>query len=151
MFHGNFPFYLYLLSDSRFKPSHMFTTHVKFAFRIFRKNKFFSVLNILGLSMGIAVSMILLLILQSDLTYDKHFDKHSQIYRVGCDYFIPGMEFKSAQSARELGYVLKSEYPEIIDLTKIDQLDRCLVEYEKDGKNEMFYEDNMVQSDSRYF
>ncbi|HMG88686.1 MAG TPA: ABC transporter permease [Chryseolinea sp.] len=108
-------------------------------------------LNILGLSLGIAVSLLLLLILQSDLTYDRHYEKHAQIFRVGCDYFIPGMEFKSAQSARELGYVLKTEYPEVTDLTKIDQLERGLVEHQRNGKNEMRYEENLVQSDARYF
>lgn len=129
----------------------MLLAHIKFAFRSFRKNAFFSVLNALGLSVGIAVSIVLLLILQSDLTYDKHYSKHNQIYRISCDYFIPGMEFKSARSARELAYVLKDEYPEVVDLTKIDLLNRCLVQFEHNGKEEMLYEENAVQSDSRYF
>ena len=56
---------------------------LKFAIRVFLKDKFFSTLNILGLALGIAVSVILLLILQNDLSYDKYHVKHKQIYRLG--------------------------------------------------------------------
>ncbi|HEX5171441.1 MAG TPA: hypothetical protein VFW11_19825 [Cyclobacteriaceae bacterium] len=54
----------------------MLRNHLKFSTRVFLKDKFFSVPNILGLAMGIAVSIILPLILQNDLTYDKHFLNH---------------------------------------------------------------------------
>jgi len=129
----------------------MLLAHLKFAIRIFRKHQFFTVLNLLGLSLGISVTITLLLILQHDLGYDKHFANHENIYRVGCDYFIPGMEFKSALSARELGMVLKGEYPEVLDLTKLDLLGRGLVISEAGGKRKSFYEENLVQADDRYF
>src|SRR5688572_144497 len=51
----------------------MLLNHLRFSVRLFIKDKFFSILNILGLALGIAVSIILLLILQNDLTYDQHF------------------------------------------------------------------------------
>ena len=38
----------------------MLRTHLKFFIRVFLKDKFFSLLNILGLALGIAVSIILL-------------------------------------------------------------------------------------------
>ena len=61
----------------------MLSTNLKFALRVFLKDKFFSVLNILGLALGIAVSIILLLILQNDLTYDQYHVNHERIYRLG--------------------------------------------------------------------
>ncbi len=80
----------------------MFTTHLKFFTRVFLKDKFFSTLNILGLALGIAVSIILLLILQNDLTYDKHFANHKRIYRLSGHLEATGVDFKPARSAREL-------------------------------------------------
>ncbi len=129
----------------------MFLTHLKFAIRVFLKDKFFSILNILGLALGIAVSIILLLILQNDLSYDQHYANHNRIYRLGCDYHIPGMEYKSALSAREFGYILKDEFPEIHAITKVDPIERSLIKYEIDGKEKLFYEDHIIQTDSSYF
>ena len=91
----------------------MFFTHLKFAVRVFLKDKFFSILNILGLALGIAVSIILLLILQNDLTYDKYHVKHDRIYRLGGHLQATGLEFRGARSARELGNILKDEFPEV--------------------------------------
>lgn len=129
----------------------MLLSQLRFAIRIFRKYRFFTVLNLLGLALGITVTIILLLILQHDLGYDKHFANHKNIYRVSCDYFIPGMEFKSALAARELGIVLKEKYPDVLDLTKVDLLNRALVNSDFGGKHQSFYEENMVRVDDRYF
>ena len=66
--------------------------NLKFAFRIFRKDKFFSILNVLGLALGISVSIILILILKNDLSYDKHYANHKNIYRLGSHYVIPDVD-----------------------------------------------------------
>ena len=89
----------------------MLRTHLKFATRVFLKDKFFSTLNILGLALGIAVSIILLLILQNDLTYDQYHVNYKRIYRLGGHLEATGVDFRQARSARELGNVLKAEFP----------------------------------------
>ena len=57
--------------------------NIHYFVRIFLKDKFFGVLNILGLSLGIGVSLILLLIVDYDLSYDQHYKNHENIYRLG--------------------------------------------------------------------
>src|SRR5436190_2877224 len=91
----------------------MLRIHLKFFTRIFLKDKFFSLLNILGLAMGIAVSIILLLILQNDLTYDQYHAKHKQIYRLGGHLSATGIDARTARSARELPNILQEEFPAI--------------------------------------
>ena len=104
----------------------MLRTHLKFFIRVFLKDKFFSLLNILGLALGIAVSIILLLILQHDLNYDKHYANHERIYRVGGHLQATGLETRGARSARELGDILKEEFPEAQAVTQGEQLGSCV-------------------------
>lgn len=129
----------------------MFQTHLKFFIRVFLKDKFFSVLNILGLALGIAVSIMLLLILQHDFTYDKHFANHENIYRLGAHEQATGVDFRVARSARELGAILKEEFPEVLAFTRINDWNHTLVTYEKNGEEVAYYEDNVFHSDSTYF
>src|SRR6478609_6014758 len=126
--------------------------HIKFATRVFLKDKFFSTLNILGLALGIAVSILLLLILQNDLTYDKYHVNHKRIYRLGGHLAATGVDFRSARSARELGTILKEEWPEIEEVVRANNWDHTLVKYQsKDGAEKAFYEEDIVRTDSTYF
>ena len=104
----------------------MLRTHLKFFIRVFLKDKFFSLLNILGLALGIAVSIILLLILQHDLNYDKHYANHERIYRVGGHLQATGLEFRGARSSRELGDILREEFPEDSGTDTGKQLGSCV-------------------------
>jgi putative ABC transport system permease protein len=129
----------------------MLSTHLKFFIRVFLKDKFFSLLNILGLALGIAVSIILLLILQHDLTFDTHYSNHERIFRVGGHLRATGLEIRGARSARELGEILKDEFPEVQAFTRANNWDHTLVEYQKDGEKVAFYEEDVVRTDSTYF
>ncbi|MEJ0055271.1 MAG: ABC transporter permease [Bacteroidota bacterium] len=129
----------------------MLISHLRFAIRIFLKDKFFSSLNILGLALGISVSIILLLVLQNDLTYDQYYANHENIYRVGCDLRLSGNDSRGAWSARELGPVLKEEYPEVESFVRIEKINRSLIKFNDRGEEKSFYSDAIVQADSNYF
>lgn len=129
----------------------MLFNNLKFAVRVFLKDKFFSLLNILGLALGIAVSIILLLILQNDLNYDKYHVNHERIYRLGGHLQATGIDFRGARSARELGRILKEEFPEVENVVRANNWDHTLVEYESNGQEKAFYEEDVVRTDSTYF
>ena len=130
----------------------MFQTNLKFFIRIFLKDKFFSTLNILGLGLGIAISILLLLTLQHDLTYDKHHKNYKRIYRLGAHLEATGVDFKAARSARELGNILKAEFPEIEDVVRANNWDRTFVQYQPlNGEEIAFYQDHVVRTDSNFF
>lgn len=130
----------------------MLANHIRFFTRIFLKDKFFSLLNILGLALGIAVSILLLLILQNDLNYDKSHVRHKNIYRLGGHLQATGIDVKMARAARELGRILGEELPEVEGFVRANSWDRTLVKYEaKNGEEKSFYEENIVRADSTYF
>ena len=130
----------------------MFRIHVKFFSRVFLKDKFFSMLNISGLALGIAVSILLLLILQNDLSYDKHHVNHARIYRLGGHLQATGIDVRLARVARELGPILQEELPEVEAVVRVNSWDRIMVKYQdKSGAEKAFYEENVVRTDSNYF
>jgi putative ABC transport system permease protein len=130
----------------------MLRTHLKFSTRVFLKDKFFSTLNILGLALGIAVSIILLLILQNDLTYDQYHVNHKRIYRLGTHLQATGLDVRMARSPRELGNILKEEFPEVQEVVRANSWDRTMVKYQAGGGEALsFYEENIVRTDSTYF
>ena len=56
--------------------------NITFALRVLLKDKFYSLLNILGLAVGLAVAIIIFMYVKSDLSFDKQHKKHGQIYRL---------------------------------------------------------------------
>ncbi len=60
----------------------MFKNYLKTGFRSIRKQKIFSVINISGLSVGIACCLLILLYVSNELSYDTYHAKYDNIYRV---------------------------------------------------------------------
>lgn len=129
----------------------MLITHLKFAIRAFLKDKFFSGLNVLGLALGISVSIVLLLIFQSDFTYDQHYAKHDRIYRLGSRYEMPGTNENIGSTARELTPIVKETYPEIEEIVRIKTFNHLLIKNESAEGQRLFYEEKVAQTDSTYF
>ncbi len=129
----------------------MLKNHIIFAIRIFWKDKIYSILNILGLTLGISVGIILLLFLQNELTYDGHHEKKDQIYRLTIHLQAQGADFNTAVTARELAPVLKSEFPEVLNYVRFDTWSNVMVATHLDRENpSRYYEDEIVDVDSSY-
>jgi putative ABC transport system permease protein len=60
----------------------MLTNYLKIAIRNLRRDKFYSFINILGLTIGITCGLLLLLYVTDELSYDRYHQKSDQIYRV---------------------------------------------------------------------
>jgi putative ABC transport system permease protein len=125
--------------------------HIKFAIRVFLKDRFFSTLNILGLALGIAVSIVLLLILKNDLTYDRHHEHYARIYRLGAHEVGTGVDFWTSRAARELGPVLQEELPEVLGVVRANPWSRTLIKYIDEGVEKSWYEEDVVRTDSNFF
>ncbi|MBN2091048.1 ABC transporter permease [candidate division KSB1 bacterium] len=63
----------------------MFTNHIKIAFRNMRKNKLDTILNLSGLSLGLALGVLILFHIQDELSFDRHFPKADRIFRISCE------------------------------------------------------------------
>src|ERR1700743_593557 len=68
----------------------MIKNYIKIAFRSFWKHKVFTLINIIGLSIGISASLVIYLIVHYDLTFDKFEKDSDRIYRVVSNFKFQG-------------------------------------------------------------
>ncbi|MCG6188720.1 ABC transporter permease [Maribellus maritimus] len=89
----------------------MFKNYLKTTLRFLKQNKLFAGINILGLSLALAASFIILLFVINEFSYDQGYKNRKQIYRVLNTYH----EFKTTQLGTPyvLASALKSDFPQI--------------------------------------
>ncbi|MBN1224791.1 MAG: ABC transporter permease, partial [Candidatus Aminicenantes bacterium] len=91
----------------------MFKNYLKITWRILRRSKGFSIINITGLAVGMACSLIIALYIHHELNFDRFHKDGSRIYRV-CSHIINGSEtFRGAWSSPPLAEALIEDFPEV--------------------------------------
>ncbi len=97
----------------------MIRNYFKVAFRNLMKRKVFTVINILGLATGMAVCMLIVMFVQSELGYDRHHANADNIYRMVLERKYPGRSTSYAIIPQSVGAAVKNEYPEVIESTRL--------------------------------
>jgi len=90
----------------------MIRHYLKTAFRFLRRNKLYTIINALGLSIALAVSFIILLFIINEYSYNHCHKKRKQVYRV-VNYY---KDFKNTMSGTPfvLAKTLKDEFPQVV-------------------------------------
>jgi putative ABC transport system permease protein len=70
----------------------MFKNYFKIALRNFWRHKFFTFINVIGLSIGISSALVIYLIVHFDFTFNQNFNDGDRIYRVVSNYTFSGEE-----------------------------------------------------------
>ncbi|MFY8300238.1 ABC transporter permease [Pseudoalteromonas sp. SS15] len=70
----------------------MLISHVTTAFRVFKQHKLYSLLNVFGLSVGLAAALLVALFAEYELSFDEMQPDHQQVYRLHVDVNVPGLE-----------------------------------------------------------
>ncbi|MGE5382612.1 MAG: FtsX-like permease family protein [Omnitrophica WOR_2 bacterium] len=122
----------------------MFKNYVLSAVRNFKKNRFYSIINILGLSFGITAAAFILLYITEEMGYDKHFTDHQKIYRLESDFSINNKHDKFALTSLPLGPVFKTEMPEIESYARFINNENVVFKY----ADKEFYEKKVFFADS---
>jgi putative ABC transport system permease protein len=98
----------------------MFRTYLKSAFRNLKRNRTYSLLNIFGLAIGIAASIVIMLF----VFYEDSFDSmhHRNLFRLNeLEKFVDTKRSeKFAGTAFPMGPTLKAEFPEILNYSRVD-------------------------------
>lgn len=134
----------------------MLKNYIKIALRNLLKNKVFSLINILGLSIGMACCMLILLWVQHELSYDRHHDRPEDLYRVWTTLIFQGEEKDFAGTPTPMGPTLKAEYPEVQTMVRILEPlgeSQSMIQLRNSNGEVMnsFYEDNGYLVDSTFF
>ncbi len=96
----------------------MFKNYFKTAWRNLKVNKFYSIINICGLAVGLATGIMLLLWVQDELSYDKFNKDYQQIYEISAHFHSNGKEVTWTNVPGPLSVFAKS-MPKVISLVRI--------------------------------
>lgn len=107
----------------------MISNYFRSALRNFNRNKGYSLINILGLSLGITATIFILLYINDELGYDKHFRLHDRLYRVEGDFMINNKHDRFAVSSMAIGPALKIEMPEVEMYCRFNGNDNLIIRY----------------------
>ena len=111
----------------------MLKNYIKTAWRSLWKNKAFSLINIFGLAMGLAICLLITLFVNDELSYDRHNVNADRIYRLHADIFFNDTEALMAASPDPLAPALVRDFPEIESMVRINYQGDILVK--KDNQN----------------
>ncbi|MFI5185935.1 MAG: ABC transporter permease [Chitinophagales bacterium] len=125
----------------------MLKNYLKVALRNLWKNKGFSAINIIGLSVGLATCLLIMLYVMDEVSYDKYNKKADRIYRVDGDLQFGGNHFILAVAPEPMGAALKKDYPEVEQYVRFRGYGGLLV---KKG-NENVNERKVIYTDSTLF
>jgi putative ABC transport system permease protein len=125
----------------------MFKKFFLIAVRNISRHKVFTFINVTGLAVGLAASLLILLWVQDELSYDKFNLKASSIYRVEEDQFYSGVRYHVTVTPHPSGPVWKEKIPEIKEQTRMNRLPRILFRQEEN----VFFESSIIAADSGLF
>src|ERR1044072_2738307 len=97
----------------------MFRNYLKTAFRNFKKNKVFSFINIIGLSVGLTCFVLIAVFVYDELNYDTYAKDAKNIYRVNLNVTGNGDVAVYPNVDYAVGAGMKSAFPEIKDFTRL--------------------------------
>jgi putative ABC transport system permease protein len=87
----------------------MFKNYFKTALRNLRRNKIFSIINVLGLSIGISASLVIYLLVNYHFTFDKFEKDNNRIYRVVSNFTFSGEVYRNSGVTSPIGPAIKKE------------------------------------------
>jgi len=125
----------------------MVQNYFRIVIRNISRHKVFTFINITGLAVGMAASLLILLWIQDELGYEKFNENAENIYRVEEDQFYSGARYHVTVTPHPSGPVWKEKIPEIIEQTRLNRLSRVL--FRQDDK--VFFESAIVTADSGLF
>jgi len=126
----------------------MWKNFLRVTLRNIHRNKIFNLINILGLAIGMASAIFIILYIISETSYDRFNERAANIYRLYLDGKIAGEEFKGAWNAPIYGPTLCEEIPEIENFCRFDFRTNQLTWADPDQK---FMENRILLADSTFF
>ncbi len=127
----------------------MLKNYLKIAWRNLRKHKFYSFLNIFGLSLGLASCLLITLYVVDELSYDRSFANADRIFRVNADIRFGGADMSLAVAPDPLAFTLKKDYPQVEEVVRLRENGSQLVR--RPDATENLKEERVLYADSTFF
>lgn len=125
----------------------MLKNYIKFAFRFLTRHKLYTVINLAGLTLGLASCLLILSYVQREISYDSFHEQPENVYRVNIQSRGETEVRKASAVSPPMGPALKEEMPAIKSSVRLRHANNVLVRIGQD----QFYEDRVFYVDSTFF
>src|SRR5262245_11407293 len=125
----------------------MIRNYLKISLRSLRKQKIYTLINIMGLSVGIASCLMILMFVRDEFSYDKFHTKADNIYKMVLERKYPNHATFYAVIPHSFGDVIPTDFPEVTQVVKMGgPFNNVLVRYEKAQEEVKQFEENFVMA-----
>jgi len=115
----------------------MFGNYFKIAWRNLSKNKGFTLINIIGLSVGMAGSILILLWVHHQFTFDRFHSKSDNLYQTYIQANFYGEVETLNITPKPLAFTLKDNYSEVVSVTRYSLPSAILIESKEASINQL--------------
>jgi putative ABC transport system permease protein len=125
----------------------MFKNYFKTAWRNLLNSKFYSLINLAGLTIGLAVGILILLWVNDELSYDNFHRKGDDIYRLELFGGTGGSKQIWPLTVSAMGPLAKNELPEVVDQVRVSDFEITAYKY----REKLFVNENAKYVDPSFF
>jgi putative ABC transport system permease protein len=120
---------------------------IKLAIRHMIRQRSYIFINIVGLAVGLACSILITLFVLHEFNYDKFNEHKNEMYRMVLKGKIGATELEGAWTCTPLGPTMVEELPEVLNTVRFDKWGETVIKY----KDQSFVEDGFMLVDSTFF
>ncbi len=120
---------------------------IKHSLRALNRQKGYVLINIIGLSIGIACSLIIALYIAHELSYDQFNEKKDRIFQLVLNGKIGGQEMSTNSTCAPIGPTMLKEFPEVEDIVRTNIGGETIVK----NNEQSFTENAFIEADSSFF
>lgn len=131
----------------------MLKNYIKIALRSLLKQKVYTIINVLGLSVGLASCLLIVLYISHEFSYDQFHEKKDRIFKMALERKYPNHATYYAVIPHSFAEVMVSDFPEVASTIKMAGPFNDVPVVYRDEKNEekRFEEDLIMTADSNFF
>ncbi len=131
----------------------MFRNYLKTALRRFWRQRIFTIINILGLSTGLSIALVMLISIKYQLSIDSFHEHADNIYAVGMEFTFDNKNISSNACGGAWGEAIQSNYPEVIMNSRMKAIGELLLTTfdEAGGIDKKYIESKGGGVDSTFF
>lgn len=120
---------------------------VEHSIRSFKRQKGYFIINVVGLAIGLACSLLITTFVISELSFDRFNEKGDRIYKLILDGKIGEREFQISYTAPVIAPTMKRDFPEIELFCRINNTGNINLKY----LDQSFKENAFIEADSTFF
>ncbi|MEO9485571.1 MAG: ABC transporter permease [Ekhidna sp.] len=130
----------------------MLKNYLKTALRNLSRNKVYSILNVLGLALGIGCALVIYKVIVFENSFDKHQENYSNIYRIVGQGIRAGEISKGSGTPHPVGPAVREDYPDIQQVTRTHYVGGDQINIKEGSEIKKFLlEEGVVYLDNSYF